>query len=104
MFNHIKLFVLFVCALSFTGCAGPRPNLEYTFAREAIEAAKEAGAQNFAPGHWAKAEQSFRSGELLFKDNVNSEAKEQFVKARRFAERAENLTRLKKFESGESFP
>jgi hypothetical protein len=90
--------------VSGVSCAGPKPLLDYTLARTAMNSARDVGAPSFAPGYWAKAEESFQKGEAAFRYNENFEAEELFRRARAYAERAENSTRLKKFKSGENFP
>lgn len=85
-------------------CAGPKPAEEYTLARTAMQAARAVGAPSFAPGYWAQAEESYRKGEKAYADNANYDAKDLFESARIFAEKAENSTRIKKFQSGEGFP
>jgi len=69
-----------------------------------MDAARNVGAQSVAPGFYHKAEESYRLGQRALNGNYNNEAKKHFIEARRFAEKAENSTRLKKFKSGEVFP
>lgn len=94
------VFILFFSA----GCATPKPLLEYTLARSAIEAAKNVEAVRFAPAHWHQAGEYYRTASLQYTDGKNEEARENFRLARAFAEKAENLTRLKKFKSGDFAP
>ena len=83
---------------------GPRPLEEFTLARTAVEAARDVGAARLAPGFWYKAEQHYRKGVRYFKENARDKAQTHFVKAKEYAEKAENKTRVKKFQSGEPFP
>ena len=85
-------------------CAGPKPIEELTLARVALDAAKDAGAASLASGYWYKAEESFRKGSEALNGNYNYDAKEFFIQAKLYAEKAENSTRLKKFKSGDSYP
>lgn len=95
--------LLVVAALA--GCVvPPAPYEEYSLARTAIRAAQEADSARFATGLWHRAEESYRNGQKAYKDSEFAEAKKHFIQAQQFAERAENVTRLKKFQSGESFP
>ena len=100
-----RAFILFITTLLlFTSCAGPRPTEDMVLANTALEAARVVGATSVAPGFWHRAEESYRKGLNLMKGNYNYEAKEAFIEAREYAEKAENSTRLKKFKSGEAFP
>ena len=88
-----------------SGCvAVPPPFEEYTLARAAVRAAQEVDSARFATGLWHRAEENYRNGEKAFKESDFDLALGYFQKATEFAERAENATRLKKFQSGDSFP
>lgn len=80
----------------------PLPIEEYTLARAALASARDAGAERLAPGLWYKAEENYRRGEKFLKDKDNESAKKNFLRAIEFSEQAENSSRLKKFESGET--
>ena len=94
------VFILLITA----GCATPKPLLDYTLARSAIESAKNVEAVRFAPAHWHQASEYYRTATLQYKDGKFEVAKENFNLAQAFAEKAENLTRLKKFKSGDFAP
>ena len=83
---------------------GPPPYEEFTIARAAIKAAQEAEGPRLAPGLWSRAEQSFHQAEREYKNDEFDVAKEHFVRATVYAERAENATRLKKFQTGDTPP
>ncbi|MGE0764176.1 MAG: DUF4398 domain-containing protein [Bdellovibrionales bacterium] len=86
-----------------TACVvAPLPVEEYTLARAAVTAARDSGAERLAPGLWYKAEENYRKGQKFLKDKDNESAKSSFLKAIEFSEKAENASRLKKYESGES--
>lgn len=107
LFRSVSNIVLFggVLAGGLTACITPPPPYEdYTLARTALHAAKDADSARFAAGWWSKAEDSYRNGEQAYKDVEFEKAKKYFRNTIRYAERAENVTRLKKFESGDSFP
>ena len=97
------LLLLLLSIFVGVGCAGPKPIEEIVLAKAAMQAARQVGAQSVAPGFYHKSEESYRLGSIALKGNYNNEAKRYFVKARRYAEKAENATRLKKFRSGESY-
>lgn len=107
MFRSISkvLIVGGICAGGLTACISPPPPYEdYTIARTAVRAAQEVDSARFASGLWAKAEENYRKGEQAYKDIEFEKAKAFFRNATKYAERAEDATRLKKFESGDSFP
>jgi hypothetical protein len=90
--------------MGLTSCiSAPPPYQEFTLARTAVQAAQDADAARFATGLWQKAEDQYRRGEKSYKSNEFDEAKSHFQKAIHFAEQAENATRLKKFENGDTF-
>jgi Domain of unknown function (DUF4398) len=96
-------FILVIC-IALGGCVvAPFPMAEYTISRSAVTSAKESGAERLAPGLWYKAEENYRRGQKFLKDKDNESAKAAFIRAIDFAEKAENASRLKKFETGESF-
>lgn len=78
--------------------------LDYTLARSAIKAAKSVESVRYAPAHWHQAGEYYRTATLQYKDEKYEEAKKNFRLAQAYAEKAENLTRLKKFKSGDSVP
>ena len=98
-----KVSALFVFLL-LAACAGPKPIEEMVLAKVALDAAREVGAVSTASGYWYQAEENYRKGKRALRDNYNYDAKEFFVQARIYAEKAENSTRLKKFKSGEGYP
>lgn len=79
------------------------PYEEYTIAREALKAAEEADSAKYSPAYWLNAESAYRDAERAYKQNQFDRARNLFRQARLWAERAENQTRLKKFESGDVF-
>jgi len=94
-----------VAVVAVTGCvAAPAPYEEFALARAAVKAAQEFDSARFATGLWNKAEDNYRSGQKAWKDAEYEIAKQKFVAALQYAEKAENITRLKKFQSGDSFP
>jgi hypothetical protein len=87
------------------GCVLPPPPYEeYTMARSAVQAAQEADSPRFAASLWSKADENYHKGMKAYKEAEFENAKKYFIAAKDFAERAENATRLKKFQTGESFP
>jgi hypothetical protein len=82
------------------GCQTTPPLHEYTIARTALEAARRIEAVRVAPAFFHKAEEAYRKAEVLFKKEDYSEARDGFVVARDYAEKAENSARLQKNDGG----
>ncbi len=94
-------------ATAMIGCkimAPAAPYEEYAMARAAVRAAQDADSARFATNLWNKAEENFRSGQKAYRESDYESAKKHFQLAQQFAEKAENVTRLKKYSSGENFP
>lgn len=103
----VRISFLSLSSLLFcTACvvAPPAPYEDYVIARAAVRAAQDVDSARFSTGLWNRAEESYRSGAKAFKDADFKDAKVHFQRAIEYAERAENATRLKKFQSGDSFP
>jgi len=95
---RILAFLVFMASAS---CAGPKPIKEFALSKIALEHAKKAGAESYASGWYYKADTTFSNAEKAYKLNDNLVAKELFIKARKYAERAENSSRVQKFKSGD---
>jgi hypothetical protein len=96
------LAIAIVCFLAFVGCeTAPKPLEEYTLARAAIEAARSVQAPRHSPGFWHQADEAYRQGRLSFKDREYGRAREEFVRARIAAEKAENSARLIRQKTGD---
>jgi hypothetical protein len=101
----LSSLILFGTIAPLVGCViAPPPYEEFALARSAVRAAQEFDSARFATANWNKADESYRNGQKAFKEGDFDQAKILFVTAQREAERAENATRLKKFQSGDSFP
>jgi hypothetical protein len=88
-------------ALILSGCVGPAPYDDYSLAYTSIEAARQAQAPRFSPGFFSQAEEHYRRALVDFNDRRYVEAKNNFVMARKLAEKSENYTVLKKAETGD---
>lgn len=104
MFRFLSSFFILIFLVGCKVIAAPPPYEEYTLARAAIRAAQDVDSPRFAPSVWNKAEENFRAGQKSYKEADYDQAKKFFQSALQFAEKAENVTRLKKFQSGDSFP
>lgn len=98
--KHALLILFWVAA----GCAGAPPVEDYTIARTALEAARAFEAPRYAPGYYNAAEEVYRRAQKLYSDRYYEEAKVQFKSATELAEKAENATRYKRYQSGEAGP
>ncbi|WP_413558675.1 DUF4398 domain-containing protein [Bdellovibrio sp. HCB209] len=96
---------LFIGVLFFSVIVGcqtvPAPIDEYSLARAAIEAARSVQAARHSPGYWHQAEEAYRKGRVFYDDRDFARAKEQFVRARFAAEKAENSARLIRQKTGD---
>ena len=100
-----RISCLWLSSLGLSACvAAPPPFDEYVLARTAVAAAKEVDSAKNAPGLWTRAEENYRIAQKQFKDNDFALARRHFLSAIQFAEKAENATKLKKFQSGDSYP
>ena len=97
MSRGVAVFLLFTA----TSCVGPAPHEDYTMAWTALESARSSGAVKYAPGLWFKSDESFRLGQQAYEDRYYDLARRYFKNSRIYAEKAENSTRLKKFQSGD---
>lgn len=104
LFRWLSSFVLFSSVCWLGGCASPPPFDDLAIARSAITAAQEVDSAKFAKGFWSKAEENFLEGQKAFQNRDFEIAKKLLRLSTQYAERAENLTRLKKFQTGDSFP
>jgi hypothetical protein len=84
-----------------TSCSSPPPTREYTLARTALFAAKDAEASRFAASYWHEAEEAFRNAEALFKKEDYRGAAEEFLFVKKTAEKAEEVARLQKLKNGD---
>lgn len=92
----------FVAFLQLAGCVTTPPPIEdYTLARAALEAARAVEAARFSAGNLQQAEELYRKGQILYEEREYVAAREQFLKARLAAEKAENSTRLLRQKTGE---
>ncbi len=96
--------ILFLVLALFAGCASNPPLEEYTLAKTALDAAQNSGANKYAPGYWFKAEETYRQGEVAFRNGQFEESKELFVQSKNFSEKSENKARFDRAKSGEDFP
>jgi Domain of unknown function (DUF4398) len=95
---------LVVMAVFMFGCVTYMPVDEWTIARAAYEAARDADAARYVPSIWFNAEQAYREGQKAFRERRYAAAKTLFIQARQQSEQAENAARLARQQSGEVVP
>lgn len=102
--SFLKTFIVLIFqAAVLAACVSSPPYEDYTLAREALRSAEEADSGKFSPQFWLKAEAAYRRGEQAYKMNQFDQAQKYFIEAKLWSEKAENQSRLKKFESGDMF-
>ena len=98
----IRAVLVFSLGLVLMSCStGPAPLEEYTIARAAIEAARSVEAARLSPGYWNQAEDAFQIGQRLYEERDFVRAKQEFIRSRMAAERAETASRLLRQKNGE---
>lgn len=94
-FLTVFFFVVTACQTS------PAPVDDYSLARAAMDAARAVNAARYAPGLWHQAEEAYRKGKIYFDDRDYGRSKEQFIRARLAAEKAEYSARLTRQKTGD---
>lgn len=101
----MRILRLFIGSFLFTVIVScqtvPAPIEDYSLARAAVEAARAVQAARHSPGYWHQAEEAYRKGRIYYDDRDFAKAKEQFVRARLAAEKAENSARLIRQRTGD---
>lgn len=95
------VFFIGLTVFAITACVGPAPIDDYNLAYTALNSAKKAGASRFATGFLAKANDYYKEAQKLYKDREYEKARVAFKQAKLFAERAENVSALKRAQTGE---
>lgn len=95
---------IFLVLVLTAGCVTYMPVDEWTIARSAYEAARDADSARYVPSIWFNAEQSYREGQKAFRERRYAAAKTLFIQARQLSEQAENAARLARQQSGEVVP
>ena len=91
----MRLFLVLFLMLWVSGCASYVPEEEMVIAEAAIKAARTQEAHTVAPQLFQRAEESYRLAKRAFEDREYDLAKSLAIKARDFAEKAENTAVLK---------
>ena len=97
-----QAFLSLLACLILSSCVTVEvPVEEYSLARAAQNAALNSDASKFAPQYFHKAQKLYKRGEQLFKERYYDDARKHFVLARKYAERAESIARVKQFQTGD---
>lgn len=98
----MRFIFILLSGLLLSSCQSvPMPLDDYAIARSALDAARAVQAPRHSPGHWHQAENAYRKGQIYYRDKDWEKAKENFLKARLSAEKAENAARLIRQKTGE---
>ena len=98
--RSVPAIALAVAVLA-SGCVTYIPVDEYTIARAAYEAAKDADAARFAPRLWSSAELTYQEAQQSFKDRRYADARSKFLQSKELSEKAEFAARLARHQSGD---
>ena len=90
--QYIYLLILFILC---NVCSGRPPFLVYTLANTAIQAANRSRARENAKLQWMKAMDYYHRAKESFSDRSYFSARRYFSESIRWAEKAENISRLK---------
>jgi hypothetical protein len=87
-----------------TGCVvGPPPYEDYSLARVARQAARDAESAQYSMNNWSRADDTYQKGQKAWNDGDFDVARKYFKQSIEYSERAENISRLKKFKTGGGF-
>ncbi len=75
---------------------------EYNLAQIALKAADESEAKRYAPRFLSSSKKYMKWGEKAYKTKNYVKSTEYFQKCRHYSEKAENISRLKLFQQGDS--
>ena len=88
-------------SIFLSSCAGTPPLKEYSLARTALFHAKKFEANKYQPQTYERSRYFYRQGKKSFNERFYSEARDFFEQSIKNAERAENITRWKKYKKGD---
>lgn len=91
----------FLLATALSCQTTPAPLEDYALARAAIDAAKAVQAARHSPGYWHQAEEAYRRARIFYAERDWASARDEFVRARVAAEKAENSARLIRQKTGD---
>jgi hypothetical protein len=84
------------------GCVGPAPIQDFAISRTALEAARDSGAHQRAPNQMYSAEEKYKQGMAAYKNREYELATELFKKSIEYSEKAEFISRLNEFSTGDN--
>lgn len=102
MIRKLRPFFLSISAFFMLGACstGGPPIREMVFASASIKAAERVGAEKFSPDLFRKAESEFWRAKSYYLTKRYDECQKSAYNARRFSEKAEMQSELKKSEAG----
>lgn len=102
LFQGTKQVLIFCFLGILVACQTvPQPLEDYSLARAALDAARSAQAPRYSPGFWHQAEEAYRKARVHYAERDWKSAKEEFIRSRKAAEKAENSARLIAQKTGE---
>ena len=96
-----KPLLTLIPAYFLSACAGLPPNKEYNLAKTALSMAKQHGSEAEAPKYYEKALSLYREAQTLFKKRIYDLAQIKFTESMKQSEKAENISRLKRYKQGD---
>lgn len=100
--DSLRAGILTLVLLGLNACVGAPPQDDYLLAHTALNFAKAANAAKYAPGLLAYAERDYQQALKDYQDRNYEMAKNNFTRARQFAEKAEGYSVVKRAQLGES--
>ena len=92
----------FIVSLSFISCAGTPPLKEYNLAYSALRYARKYEAKARASEPYRQAFSLYKEARSHFKNRYYGSAWEAFHESREWAEKAEEISRWKKYKEGDN--
>ena len=106
-FFEIRLFEIRLFGIGLLGvgllssCAGTSPKGEYVLSSVALENAQNSQASRWASDLMSKAREYYKIAVRFFEERNYTQAKKYFDLSRRYSEKAEVRSRIKKYKRGE---
>ncbi len=99
--TFLKSFSFCFISLFFLQCAGTPPVYIYNQASLALKKAREAYGKTYSPKTLKISQRYYNQGEKLYTERRYRKAKEEFLKAIKWAEKTENLSLIRKIKEQE---
>ena len=99
--NYAMKAILGMAFVFLASCVGPAPIEEYSISKAALEAARDSGAHQRAPNQMFSAEEKYKQATQAYGEREYEKARSLFRKSIEYSEKAENISRLNEFQSGD---